>query len=192
MSLPTPDTTQTFAYVLVRLRTLLASSRLTTELAAQQAALRTQSGHTALLLPAPGLVVIGMPDTVETAGQLAPGIALWSSQPDEVVPDVAGDTLHVRSRIAVMTVLASADTGARDEQGQYLAILAYAHAIGTVAMRDLRGASWGSLAGVYECRIVSLAATPAPVQVDDGWAYRYSMTELEIDWQTAQPAPLNP
>jgi hypothetical protein len=192
MSLPTPDTTQTLAYVLVRLRTLLASSRLTTELAAQQAALRTQSGHTALLLPAPGLVVIGMPDTVETAGQLAPGIAIWSSQPDEVVPDVAGDTLHVRSRVAVMTVLASDDTDARDEQQQYLAILAYAHAIGTVAMRDLRGASWGSLAGVYECRIVSLAATPAPVQVDDGWAYRYSMTELEIDWQTAQPAPLNP
>lgn len=193
MSLPAPAATHTLAYVLLRVRALLQSSALTAELAAQQTALRTQSGNASLTLPAPGLVVIGDPDWAQTAGQLTPGIIIDVPAPSTYAPDVSGDTYHVETPLRVTVVYATADAGAVDEQGMMLVRLAYLHAIGLVLSTHLMGSTWGSLAGVYDCVPTAIDATePTPVRRDDGWTIRYAASTHLVRWQTYQPAPSQP
>lgn len=192
MALPTPATTQTTATVLIAVKALLESTLLTTELATQQAALRTQSGDATLSLPRPSSFYIGDPEFAETNGPLCPGVVVYAEASTVPQPDVTGDTYQVESTICVMVVMATQDMVAFAEQGMYLAIHAYAHAIAMVMQTHLMSPTYGNTAGIYDCLPLDFVTSPPPIRVEGGWALRYTQSRFTVRWQTKQPAPAQP
>ena len=192
MALPTPTTTQTLATVLIAVKSLLESALLTTELATQQAALRTQSGDAALSLPRPSSFYIGDPEFADTNGPLCPGIVVYAEPSIAPAPVVTGDVYEVESTVCVMVVMATQDVAAFAEQGMYLAVHAYAHAVTMVMQTHLMSSTYGNTAGIYECLPLDFAASPPPIRVEGGWALRYTQSRFTVRWQTKQPAPAQP
>lgn len=192
MALPTPATTQTTDAVLYRIKALLGSSLLTSELATQQTALRTASGDNTLTLPAPGLIAIGDPRWAETVGQLTPGLIIYAEASETISADVAGDTYHVETPVSVVVCMASADTAAIHEEGMYTALLRYSHAVAIVMQTSLSSAAYGGSVGVYDCIPQTWALSEPPIRIETGWSVRYTMSRHLVRWQTRQPAPAQP